>query len=69
MLWDEGATTTRKTIMQCVQPLMKVGDIEPPTLVTITPILSLLPGDLVLAGADFKILAKKIMDKMGERAG
>lgn len=55
--------------MQCVQPLMKVGDIEPPTLVKITPTLRLLPGDLVLAGADFKILAKKIVDKMGEGAG
>ena len=49
-LWDEGATATRKTIMQCVRPLMKVGDIESPTLVKITPTLSLLPGDLALAG-------------------
>ena len=65
-LWDEGATTTRKTIMQCVQPLMKVGDIESPTLVKITPTLRLLPGDLALAGFE-DILSTEWPNALGSR--
>ena len=34
-LWDEGraAQVSAKTIMQCIQPLLAVGDIKDPTLV------------------------------------
>ena len=51
-LWDEGraAQASAKTIMQCIQPLLAVGDIKDPTLVEITPTLKLIPGDLALAG-------------------
>ena len=63
-LWDEGAPATRKTIMQCVQPLMKVGDIESPTLVKISPTLRLLPGDLALAGFE-DILSKEWPNALG----
>ena len=51
-LWDEGraARTSAKTIMQCIQPLLAVGDIKDPTLVEITSTLNLIPGDLALAG-------------------
>ena len=57
-LWDEGVTTTSKTIMQCVQPLMKVGDIQPPALAEIAPTLSLIPGDLALAGFEDTLSAE-----------
>ncbi len=52
-LWDPRNEDTRKsgnTIMQCVRPLMKVGDVLSPTLAKIHPTLSLIPGDLALAG-------------------
>ena len=51
-LWDEDKTTqaSAKTIMQCVQPLMRVDDIQSPQLAEITPTLCLIPGDLALAG-------------------
>ena len=49
-LWDESSTSGGATIMQCIGPLMKVGDIQPPTLVEIASGLNLLPGDLALAG-------------------
>ena len=65
-LWDEGATTTRKTIVQCVQPLMKVGDIKSPTLAKITPTLRLLPGDLALAGFE-DILSTEWPNALGSR--
>ena len=39
-----------RTILQCVRPLTKVGDINDPGLAEITPALSLIPGDLALAG-------------------
>ena len=38
------------TIYQCVQPLTAVGDLRPPILLPITDRLSLIPGDLLLAG-------------------
>ena len=50
MLWDEDNEASAKTILQCVRPLMKVGDIKDPTLVEITSTLCLIPGDLALAG-------------------
>ena len=38
------------TIFQCLEPLMQVGDLLPPRLEMLTPNLSLIPGDLGLAG-------------------
>lgn len=53
-LWDEDNEASTKTILQCVRPLTKVGDIKAPTLVEITSTLTsklfLIPGDLALAG-------------------
>lgn len=50
-LWDppeqpQGGTT----IFRCIQPLTKVGDIQPPITHAINPHLHLVPGDLALAG-------------------
>ena len=50
MLWGEDNEASAKTILQCVRPLTKVGDIKAPTLVEITSTLCLIPGDLALAG-------------------
>ena len=50
MLSDEDNEASAKTILQCVRPLTKVGDIKDPTLVEITSTLCLIPGDLALAG-------------------
>ena len=51
-LWSEesGASASGSTIMHCLHPLTKVGDIVSPTLAFITPTLGLIPGDLALAG-------------------
>ena len=49
-LWDEDNEGSAKTILQCVRPLTKVGDIKTPKLVEITSKLCLIPGDLALAG-------------------
>ncbi len=51
-LWerDNGLPESGQTIMQCVQPLTEVGDVRLPILERITPELSLIPGDLALAG-------------------
>lgn len=49
LLYDVNDTSS-KTILQCVQPLAETGDIKDPTLTKITPELSLIPGDLTLAG-------------------
>ena len=49
-LWEENRDEHGCTILQCVQLLTKVGDIKDPTLTKITPELSLIPGDLALAG-------------------
>lgn len=51
-LWerDNGLPESGQTIMQCVRPLTEVGDIRLPILERITPKLSLIPGDLALAG-------------------
>ena len=59
-LWDEDKTTqaSAKTIMQCVQPLMRVGDIHPPQLAKITPTLCLIPGNLALAGFEDTLSAE-----------
>ena len=39
-----------RTIFECVRPLLKVGDLLPPSLQEITPTLHLIPGDLALSG-------------------
>ncbi len=59
-LWDEGrgAPASGQTIMQCVRPLMEVGDIQSPTIEHITPTLRLIPGDLALAGFEDTLSAE-----------
>ena len=50
-LWDnDSPVQTGRTIYQCVNPLMEVGDIRPPEVKQINARLSLVPGDLGLAG-------------------
>ncbi len=56
-IWDgdQGTDSSANTIFQCVEPLMRVGDLQPPNLQPIESQLgesrlSLLPGDLALAG-------------------
>lgn len=50
-LWnDNGANNRGRTIMQCVRPLTKVGDLLSPRLREVSPELSILPGSLALAG-------------------
>ncbi len=48
-LWDEDNEVAANTILQCVRPLTKEGDIKDPTLTKITSALCLIPGDLALA--------------------
>ncbi len=48
-LWDDDGAGNGKTIMQCIKPLMKVGDILPPVIPEIQPGMALIPGDLALA--------------------
>ncbi len=47
-----------RTIFQCVNPLMQVGDLQSPDLQEITPNLSLIPGDLALAGFEDTLSAE-----------
>ncbi len=49
-LWEDDRDTAGQTIMQCVRPLTRAGDIQNPTLETIARSLRLIPGDLGLAG-------------------
>ena len=55
-LWHSENEAPAKTILQCVQPLTRVGDIREPTLAPIPEpslipgCLALIPGDLALAG-------------------
>ena len=51
-LWDKDKVnqSSTETIMQCIQPLMRVQDLQSPQVVKITPTLGLVPGDLALAG-------------------
>ena len=55
-LWNDNSDTSAKTILQCVQPLTRVGDIQEPMLAHIPEPslmpgnLALIPGDLALAG-------------------
>ncbi len=57
-LWDEGDDTSANTILRCVLPLTKVGDIEKPLLKLIAPELRLIRGDLALAGFEDTLSAE-----------
>lgn len=52
LLWNttESPCASGRTIFQCVNPLMKVGDVVDPDLTEITSDLSLIPGNLALSG-------------------
>jgi cellulose biosynthesis protein BcsQ len=49
-LWSKSNQGEARTIYQCIKPLTEVGDILPPSPVRINDHLSLVPGDLSLAG-------------------
>lgn len=49
-LWKDNNSAAGQTIMQCVRPLTRAGDVRSPALVQITRSLGLIPGDLALAG-------------------
>ena len=57
-LWDEGDDTSADTILRCVLPLTKVGDIKKPLLTPIAPELRLIQGDLALAGFEDTLSAE-----------
>ncbi len=57
-LWGESRDEHGCTILQCVQPLTQVGNIKDPVLTKITPELSLIPGDLALAGFEDTLSAE-----------
>ena len=50
-IWDKeiASPPSARTVMECIEPLAKIGDIRDPDLQHITPTLSLIPGDLALA--------------------
>lgn len=66
-LWEESRDEHGCTILQCVQPLTKVGDIKDPVLTKITPELSLIPGDLALAEFE-DILSAEWPNALGSNA-
>ena len=59
-LWDTAQSSPEQgsTIMQCLQPLMGVGDLLPPKLSSIDETLNLIPGDLALAGVEDTLSAE-----------
>ena len=59
-LWDtrDDAPQSANTIFQCVEPLTRVGDLQSPALQKITDRLSLIPGDLALAGFEDTLSAE-----------
>ena len=57
ILWNDDGSS-RRTMLQCVLPLMKVGDLKEPLLAATTPSLSLIPGDLALAGFEDTLSAE-----------
>lgn len=70
-LWNRKTTSERGgTIMQCVRPLLKVSDVLPPRLETISPALSILPGSLALAGFEDELSGvwPKALDSNAYRA-
>lgn len=64
-LWDpQVPPKVGTTIFRCIQPLTKVGDIRPPVVQRIHPRLTLVPGDLALAGFEDQLSGAWI-DAMG----
>ena len=57
-LWENDNDQPGQTILQCIRPLTKVGDIKEPGLVRIASGLSLVPGDLALAGFEDTLSAE-----------
>lgn len=55
---DNGPPKPAGTILQCVRPLMQVGDVQSPNLQRITDELHLIPGDLALAGFEDTLSAE-----------
>ena len=63
-LWQDNNRAAGQTIMQCVRPLTRAGDIQSPALVQIALSLSLIPGDLALAGFE-EILSTEWPNALG----
>ena len=63
-LSDGSDDAAAKTILQCVRPLAKRGASKDPTLAKITSELSLIPGDLALAGFE-DALSSAWLDALG----
>lgn len=63
-LRDKDNDASGRTILQCVRPLTQAGDIKDPTLARITSELSLIPGDLALAGFE-DALSSAWLDALG----
>ena len=57
-LWENDNDQPGRTILQCIRPLTKVGDIKEPRLAKIANGLSLIPGDLALAGFEDTLSAE-----------
>ena len=57
-LWENDNDQPGRTILQCIRPLTKVGDIKEPSLVKIANSLNLIPGDLALAGFEDTLSAE-----------
>lgn len=59
-LWDgdRPERASAKTVFQCLEPLLEVGDQLPPKLQEITPELKLIPGDLALSGFEDTLSAE-----------
>lgn len=58
-LWDTDDDTSANTILRCVLPLTKVGDIKKPQLTPVAPPdLYLIGGDLALAGFEDTLSAE-----------
>lgn len=54
----EDPDTAPTTIYRCVRPLLQGGDLQRPQVVSVTPGLALLPGDLDLAGFEDELAAQ-----------
>ena len=55
---EQGGGSQGHTIFECVRPLTEVGDVLTPMLAKIAPNLSLVPGDLGLAGFEDTLSAE-----------
>ncbi len=63
-IWIEQAEAPN-TIYRCIQPLQEVGDLRCPELITISPSLALIPGDLALSGFE-DMLSQQWPESMGD---